>query len=88
MGVTEAEKIKILNRLGFSAKSAFFQIADSGSLWGPLDDLGSKNARAITPIEIWFWGGSLLYPECLTLELEKPIFWPDIFFPESGLILF
>jgi hypothetical protein len=74
MGVTEAVKIKISKRLGFSAKSAFFQIADSGSLWGPLDDLGSKNARAITPIEIWFWGWSLLYPECLTLELEKPIF--------------
>ncbi len=52
MGVTEAAKIKIANRSGSTAKSAFFQIADSGSLWGPLDDLGSKNARAITPIEI------------------------------------
>jgi hypothetical protein len=50
--VTEAVKIKIPNCLGSSAKSAFFQIADSGSLWGPLDDLGSKNARAITPIKI------------------------------------
>jgi hypothetical protein len=54
MGVTEAAKIKISSRLGFSAKSAFFQIADSGSLWGPLDDLESKNAKAMTPIEIWF----------------------------------
>ncbi len=74
MGVTEAAKIKISNRLGSSAKKAFFQIADLGSLWGPLDDLGSKNAKAMTPIKIWFWGGSLLYPECLTLKLEKPIF--------------
>ncbi len=57
MGVAEAAKIKIFNRSGSTAKLAFFQIADSGSLWGPLDDLGSKNARAITPIEIWFWGG-------------------------------
>jgi hypothetical protein len=32
MGVTEAAKIKILNRLGSSVKEAFFQIADSGSL--------------------------------------------------------
>jgi hypothetical protein len=86
MGVTEATKNKILNCLGSSAKSAFFQIADSGSLWGPLDDLGSKNARAITPIEIWFWGGSLLYPECLTLKLKNPIFKRNIFFPQSGLI--
>jgi hypothetical protein len=54
MGVTEAAKIKISNRLGSSAKSAFFQIADSGSLWGPLDDLGSKNAKAMNPIKIWF----------------------------------
>ncbi len=40
-GVTEATKIKISNRLGSSAKQASFQIADSGSLWRPLDDLGS-----------------------------------------------
>jgi hypothetical protein len=44
--------------LGSSAKSAFFQIADSSSLWGPLDDLGSKNAKAMTPIKIW---GGLFY---------------------------
>ncbi len=54
MGVTEAAKIKISNRLSSSAKSAFFQIKDSGSLWGPLDNLGSKNAKAMTPIKIWF----------------------------------
>jgi hypothetical protein len=57
MGVTEAAKIKISNCLGSSAKSAFFQIGDSGSLWVPLDDLGSKNAKAMTPIKICFWGG-------------------------------
>ncbi len=74
MGVTEAAKIKISNRLGSSAKSAFIQIADSGSLWGPLDDFGSKNAKAMTPIKILFWGGSQLYPECLTLKLKNPIF--------------
>jgi hypothetical protein len=39
MGVTEAAKIKISNRLGSSDKSAFFQIADLRSLWEPLDDL-------------------------------------------------
>jgi hypothetical protein len=66
MGVTEAAKIKISNRLGSSAKSAFFQIADSSSPWGSLDDLGSKNATATSPIEIWFWKGSVLYPESLT----------------------
>ena len=60
MGVTEAAKIKMSNRLGSSAKSAYFQIADSGSLWGPLDDLGSKNAKAMTPIKIWFWGVSVI----------------------------
>jgi hypothetical protein len=32
MGVFEATKIKTSNRLGSSAKSAFFQIADSSSL--------------------------------------------------------
>ncbi len=58
MGVFEATKIKTSNRLGSSAKSAFFQIADSSSLWGPLDDLGSKNAKAMTPIKIW---GGLFY---------------------------
>ena len=55
MGVTEAAKIKISNRLGSRDKSAFFQIVDSGRLWGPLDDLGSKNAKAMTPID--FEGG-------------------------------
>jgi hypothetical protein len=40
MGVTEAAKIKISNRLGSTAKSAFFQIADSGRLSGPLKGLG------------------------------------------------
>jgi len=40
--VTEAAKIKISNGLGSSAES-FFQIADSSSLLGLLDDLGSKN---------------------------------------------
>ena len=74
MGVTEAAKIKISNRLGSSDKSAFFQIANSGSLWGPLDDLKSKNVKEMTPIKIWFWGGSVLYPECLTLKLKNPIF--------------
>jgi hypothetical protein len=74
MGVTEASKIKISNHLGSSAKSAFFQIADSSSLLGPLDDLGSKNAKAMTPIKIWFCGASLLYPECLTLKLKNRIF--------------
>ncbi len=74
MGVTEAAKIKISNRLGSTAKYAFFRIADSGRLWGPLDDLGSKNAKAMTPIKIWFWGGSVLYPEYLTLKFENPIF--------------
>ncbi len=74
MGVTEATKIKISNRLGSSAKSAFFQITDSSSLWGPLDDLGSKNAKATTAFKIWFWGGYVLNPECLTLKLENPIF--------------
>ncbi len=32
-------------------------------------------------------GGSVLYPECLTLNLEKPIFLLN-FFPELGLIFF
>jgi hypothetical protein len=78
MGVTEAAKIKISNRLGSTAKSAFFQIADSGRLSGPLKDLGSK---------IDFeGGGGVLYPECLILKLKKPIFYQDIFFPESGPI--
>ncbi len=57
MGVTEAAKIKLSNRSGSTAKSAFFQIAVSGRLWGTLDDLRSKNAKAMTPIKIWFWGG-------------------------------
>ena len=60
MEATEAAKIKISNCLGSSAKSAFFQISDSSSLWGPLDDLESKNAKATTPIKIWLLGG-LLY---------------------------
>jgi hypothetical protein len=55
MGVTEAAKIKISNHSGSRAKSAFFQIADSGSPWGPLDDLRSKNVKAMTPID--FEGG-------------------------------
>ncbi len=50
MKVKESAKIKISNRLGSSAKLAFFQIADSVRLWGPLDDLGSKNVEAMTPI--------------------------------------
>jgi len=74
VGVIEIAKIKISNRLGSSAKSAFFQIADLSSLWGPLDALGSKNAKATTPIKIWFWEGSVLFPECLTLKLENPMF--------------
>ncbi len=57
MGVTEAAKIKISNRLGFSAKSAFFQIADSGSLSGPLDDLGSKMQELSPPLKFDFEGG-------------------------------
>ncbi len=60
MGVTEAAKIQMSNRLGSSGKSAFFRIADSGRLWGTLDDLRWKNAKAMTPIKILFWGG-LLY---------------------------
>ncbi len=56
MGVTKATKIKISNSLGSSVKSAYFQIADSSSLWGPLDDLKSKNAMAMTPIKIGFEG--------------------------------
>jgi hypothetical protein len=63
MGVTEATKIKISNRLGSSAKSAFFQIADSSSLWGPLDDLRLKNAKATTPLNFDFEGG-LFYTLC------------------------
>ncbi len=55
MGVTEEVKIKISNRKGSTAKLPFFQIVDSSSLWGPLDDLGSKNAKAKTPID--FEGG-------------------------------
>jgi hypothetical protein len=86
MGVIEIAKIKISSRLGSSAKSVIFQIADSSSPWGPLDDLGSKNAKATTPIKIWFWGGSISYHECLTLKLENPIFKRKFFFPESGLI--
>jgi hypothetical protein len=42
--ITEAAKIKISNGLGSSAESyKNFQIADSSSLLGLLDDLGSKN---------------------------------------------
>jgi hypothetical protein len=56
MGVTEAAKIKTSNCLGSSAKLAFFQIADSHCLGGPLDDLKSKNAKAMTSIKIDFEG--------------------------------
>ncbi len=48
----EAPKIKISNSLGSSDQSAFFQIAHSSSIWGPLDDLKSKNAKAMTQIKI------------------------------------
>ena len=72
MGVTEAAKIKMSNRLGSSAKSAFFQIANSGSLWGPLDDLGSKNAKALTPIKIF--RGVCFIPWVPNFEIENPIF--------------
>jgi hypothetical protein len=57
MEVTEAAKIKISNRLGSSAKSVFFQIADSGSLWGPLDDLGQKMPRQWPPLKFDSKGG-------------------------------
>ncbi len=77
MGVTEAAKIKISNCSAYSGKSAFFQITDSSSFLGPLDDLGSKNAKAMTPIKFWFWWfywlrGLLLYPECLAFKLGNP----------------
>ncbi len=87
MGFTEAAKIKISKRLGSSAKSAFFQISDSSSLWGPLNDFGQKDVQRMTPIKIWFLRGSLLYLECLTLKL-KNLFGVGYFFPESDQFFF
>ena len=80
MGVTEATKIKISNRLGSTAKSAFFQIADSGRLWGPLDDIRSKSAKAMTPIKIDFEGVCFI-PWVPNFEIGKPYFLAGYFFP-------
>jgi hypothetical protein len=75
MGVTEAAQIKISNRLGSSAKLPVFQIADSSSLWGPLDDLRSKNAGAMTSID---FEGGLSKPWLPNFEIEKYFFSPWI----------
>ncbi len=80
MGVTEATKIKMSNGLGSTAKSAFFQIVDSGSLWGPLDDLKTKNAKAMTPIKFDFEGVSLI-PWMPNFEIEKTYFFAIYVFP-------
>jgi hypothetical protein len=87
MGVTEAAKIKIWNHLSSSAKSAFFQIADSSSLWGPLDDLSSINVKAMTSIFFLIdFEGVSFKPWVPNFEIGEPYFLAEFFFPESGLI--
>ncbi len=56
------------------AKSAFFQIADSSSFWGPLHD---QNVKVMN------WKGVFLYLECLMSKLVNPIFVQD-FSPPPG----
>ena len=80
MGVTEAEKIKISNRSGSSGKSAFFQILDSGRLWGPLDDLDQKKPRQWPPLKFDFEGVCLL-PWVPNFEIGEPYFLAGHFFP-------
>ncbi len=64
MGVTKTAKIQISICLGSIGKSAFFQIADPSSAWGPQDGLGFKNAKGMTLTD--FEGGLFYTPECLT----------------------